>query len=78
MRAKIRAAAIGSAIQLNSPTGVMFPGMESAPDMAISSKAFVNVVADSEAAREKFVRGPMDIRVIVSGGWKPRMRRISR
>jgi len=52
--------------------------MESAPDMAISSKAFVNVVGDSEAAREKFVRGPMDIRVIVSGGLMSRMRRISR
>lgn len=43
----------------------------------MTSLARRNVEGDSAAARAKFVRGPMAIRVIVSGGLESRMWRIS-
>lgn len=63
---------------LNSATGVILPGTDMAPDMTITSLALRNVVDEVDAARAKFVRGPMPIRVIVSGGLEERMSRISR
>lgn len=68
VRAKRRAAAMGSAMQLNSATGVMLPGVARAPDMATTSFAFRKVSGRWEAARAKVVRGPMPMRVIVLGG----------
>ena len=78
MSAYTLAAAMGSAMQLNSATGVMLPGTEMAPDITTTSLAFMKIVGDSEAARAKFVRGPMAMRVIVSGGFESRIERISR
>lgn len=73
-----RAAAMGSAMQLNSATGVMLPGSEIAPPITITSLAFRNTCGSWEAARAKFVSGPMPMRVMVSGGWESRICRISR
>ena len=78
VRAYTLAAATGSAMQLNSATGVILPGMEMAPDITTTSLAFMNTVGDSEAARAKFVSGPMAMRVMVSGGFESRIERISK
>ena len=71
------AAAMGSAMQLNSATGVMLPGRSTVPPITMTSLAFMNVFGSSAAAMAKFVNGPMAIKVMVSGGFSLRMRRIS-
>ena len=48
------------------------------PPITIRFLALRNVWGDWEAARAKFVRGPMPIRVIVLGGFSSSIRRISR
>lgn len=76
--AKTRAAAYASAMALNSPTGVIFPGEKMAPPMTRTALTRRNVVGFSAAARATLVRGPMAMIVIVSGGFPERIRRISR
>ena len=44
----------------------------------MTSLAFMNVLGSSAAATAKFVNGPIPIKVMVSGGFSPRIRRISR
>ena len=71
------AAAIGSAIQLNSATGVILPGSSMVPPMTTTSLAFMNVFGSSAAAMAKFVNGPIAIKVMVPAGFSLRMRIIS-
>ena len=71
------AAAVGSAMQLNSATGVMFPGSFRVPPMTTTSLAFMNVFGSFAAAMAKVVSGPMAIKVMVSAGFSLRIRRIS-
>ena len=71
------AAARASAMQLNSPTGVMLPGSSIEPPMTMTSLAFMNVFGSSAAAVAKFVNGPIAIKVMVSAGLSLRMRSIS-
>ena len=59
---------MGSARQLNSPTGVMLPGSSIAPPITRTSFARRKVCGDFAAARAKVVSGPKAIRVKVSGG----------
>ena len=68
---------MGSAMQLNSATGVMLPGEEIVPPIMMTSLAFVKTVGSAAAAVARFVSGPIAIRVIVSGGFESRMERIS-
>ena len=72
-----RAAAMGSAMVLNSATGVMLPGSVIAPPMTTSSFAFIKVTGSWAAARAKVVKGPRAMRVVVLGGFEERMSRIS-
>lgn len=72
------AAATASAMVLNSPTGVMFPGTSTAPPITRICLARRNVFGPCAAAVARVVRGPMAMRVIVSAGSVLRMRRISR
>lgn len=67
---------MGSAMQLNSATGVMFPGTAMVPDMRISSWAVANVWGEWVAARAKVVAGPMPRRVMVFGGFEARRERM--
>ena len=69
VNASTRAAAIGSARTLNSPTGVMFPATLIAPPMTNTSFARRKVCRSWEAAIAKLVKGPSAIRVMVSGGF---------
>ena len=78
VRAKRRAAAVGSAQVLNSAKGVTFPGTEMAPPMMRIDLARVRVWGACEAARARLVRGPMAMIDIVFGGFSSRRRRISR
>ena len=71
------AAARASAMQLNSPTGVILPGSSMEPPMTTTSLAFMNVFGSSAAAMAKFVNGPIAINVMVSAGFSLRMRSIS-
>lgn len=76
--AKIRAVAMGSAMVLNSATGVAFPGAETAPPMIRTDLARRNIVGECEAARARLVRGPMAMMVMLPGGFSSRTRKISR
>ena len=75
--AYMRAAAIGSAMLLNSAVGVMLPGSRSAPPMTSSCFARRKVCGSVAAAVAKVVSGPIAIRVIVLGGLSRRRVRIS-
>lgn len=77
VRANTRAAAVGSAKVLNSPTGVMFPGSAIAPPMTSTLFARRNVNGDSEAASARLVNGPMAMMSTVSVGLSSRILRIS-
>lgn len=46
--------------------------------MTITSLAFMKMVGEAEAARAKFVKGPMAMRVMVSAGFLSRILSISR
>ena len=50
VRAYIRAAAEGSAMQLNSATGVMLPGSSMVPPITMTALARMNVVGEMDAA----------------------------
>ena len=78
VNAKIRAAEIGSASVLNSPTGVMFPGTDTAPPITRADLARRKTWGEWEAASAKFVKGPIAIRSTESGGFFSRICRISR
>lgn len=78
VKAKTRAAAVASARALNSATGVILPGEEIVPPMTRTDLARMNTVGECEAARARFVRGPIAIMVIVSGGFSSSIRKISR
>ena len=56
----------------------MLPGSEMVPPMTRMDFARINVVGAWEAARARFVSGPMAMIVTVSGGFSLRMRKISR
>lgn len=76
--AKMRAAAVGSAMVLNSATGVALPGLWIAPPMIRTDLARKNVAGECEAARARLVSGPTAMMVIVLGGFSSRSLRISR
>ena len=76
--AKMRAAAMGSALVLNSATGVTLPGLRTAPPITRTDLARRNVVGECDAARARFVSGPTAMIVMVSGGFSSRSRTISR
>ena len=78
VNANTRAAAIGSARILNSPTGVIFPGSAIAPPITQTLFARRRDCGDSEAARAMVVIGPITTMSIVSTGLSSRMWRISR
>lgn len=78
VNAKTRAAETGSAMVLNSPTGVKFPGTDTAPPMTRTDLARRNTCGEWEAASARFVKGPIAIMSIVSGGFSSRIRSISR
>ena len=78
VNAKTRAAAVASAKVLNSPTGVILPGTEIAPPITKMDFARISTIGACEAASARFVRGPMAITVMVSGGFSSRTRIISR
>lgn len=78
VNAKMRAAAMGSAMVLNSATGVTFPGLRTAPPMTRTDLARRNVVGECDAARARLVSGPTAMIVMVSAGFSSRSRRISR
>ena len=78
VNAKTLAAEIGSASMLNSPTGVMFPGTDTAPPITKTDLARRNACGDWEAAIAKFVKGPMAMISIVSNGLSSSIPRISR
>lgn len=78
VNAKMRAVAEGSAKVLNSATGVAFPGTEIAPPMTRTDLARMRIFGECDAARARFVRGPMAMIVIVPGGFSARILMISR
>lgn len=77
VKANTRAAAIGSASVLNSATGVMLPGKDTAPPINRTDLTRRKTRGSCDAARATLVNGPMAIRSIVSGGFSSRSRRIS-
>lgn len=78
VNAKILAAETGSATMLNSPTGVIFPGTDTAPPMNRTDLARRNTCGEWEAASARLVKGPIAIMSIVFGGLSSRIRSISR
>lgn len=56
----------------------MLPGTEMVPPMTSMDLARITVVGAWEAARARFVSGPMAMIVMVSGGFSSRIRKISR
>ena len=78
VRAKILAAAVGSASVLNSATGVAFPGPSTTPPMISTCFARRNIAGECEAARARLVKGPIAMMVMVLRGFSSRIRRISR
>lgn len=78
VRAKTRAAAVGSAKMLNSPTGVIFPGSAIAPPIIKTLFARRKISGDREAARARFVKGPMAMMSTVPGGLSSSILSISR
>lgn len=71
------AAAVGSAMQLNSPRGVILPGVSMAPPITSTAFARMKILGSVDAAMAKFVKGPIAIRVTVLGGLVERIWRIS-